>query len=120
MMATKKREYTKTCIVCGKTYTCKRIDTLICSSDCKYELSKQKAKNRLRDSNENVISNKVRWEIFTRDNFKCHYCGATTKDGIRLEIDHIMPFSKGGDNSKDNLVTACNLCNAGKGDLLIL
>lgn len=50
-------------------------------------------------------------EIFLRDNFRCVYCGATEK----LSLDHVHPVSRGGDNSIDNLVTACRSCNSSKG-----
>jgi hypothetical protein len=60
-----------------------------------------------------AISKKMRFEIFKRDNFTCQYCSAKPPN-IPLEIDHILPVSKGGDNSKDNLITSCFDCNRGK------
>lgn len=48
--------------------------------------------------------------ILSRDNHECFYCGAT-KD---LAIDHIIPISKGGDNTMGNLVTSCKSCNSQK------
>lgn len=59
------------------------------------------------------ISNKTRFEIFKRDNFICQYCGSHPPQSI-LHIDHIHPIKHGGDNSQDNLITACNVCNSGK------
>ena len=59
------------------------------------------------------ISTKTRFEIFKRDNFTCQYCGKCVPSVI-LEVDHIIPVSKGGENSKDNLITACFECNRGK------
>lgn len=59
------------------------------------------------------ISKKIRFEVFKRDSFKCVYCGSSAPD-VMLEIDHIQPVSKGGDNNIINLVTACNSCNNGK------
>lgn len=61
------------------------------------------------------ISKKVRFEIFKRDMFKCVYCGNKAPD-ILLQIDHIIPVSKGGDNDLTNLVTSCESCNNGKRD----
>lgn len=60
------------------------------------------------------ISKKLRMDIFKRDNFTCQYCGRMPPDVI-LEIDHIIPVVKGGDNSITNLVTSCRDCNRGKG-----
>ena len=60
------------------------------------------------------IGKKVRFEIFKRDGFKCHYCGATPIQSV-LQVDHIIPVAEGGDNSQDNLITSCQPCNIGKG-----
>jgi hypothetical protein len=62
-----------------------------------------------------AISKKVRFEVFKRDGFKCQYCGACAPEAI-LEVDHINPISKGGDNDLMNLITSCKPCNAGKSD----
>jgi hypothetical protein len=61
-----------------------------------------------------AISKKLRFNIFKRDEFTCQYCGETPPKTV-LEIDHIMPVSKGGDNSEENLITSCYSCNRGKG-----
>lgn len=50
--------------------------------------------------------------IYKRDNNKCQYCGSTRK----LTIDHVIPRSKGGDDTWENLVVACSTCNTKKGD----
>jgi 5-methylcytosine-specific restriction endonuclease McrA len=49
--------------------------------------------------------------IFARDGHKCQYCGAAAEN-----IDHIVPRSKGGLHSWDNVVAACRRCNARKRD----
>lgn len=56
--------------------------------------------------------NLTRQNVFKRDNFECQYCGKK-KD---LTLDHVIPSSKGGTHSWNNLVTACKKCNAKKGD----
>lgn len=55
----------------------------------------------------------VRFEVLKRDSFTCQYCGRSAPDVI-LEIDHIVPVSKGGDDSIMNLIAACRDCNRGK------
>lgn len=63
---------------------------------------------------------KKRFLVFSRDNFKCIYCGRNPREhDTTLEIEHVHPKSKGGTDSLDNLVTACRECNAGKGDVLL-
>lgn len=55
-----------------------------------------------------------------RDNFKCCACGASPAKApsVELHIDHIIPWSKGGETTIDNLQTLCSKCNLGKSDLL--
>lgn len=58
----------------------------------------------------------TRENVLKRDGYACVYCGYD--DNIRnLTMDHVIPKSKGGPNSWDNLVTACKHCNSEKGDL---
>lgn len=59
------------------------------------------------------ITKAVRFEVFKRDKFTCQYCGESAPNVI-LEIDHIVPVSKGGTNDIMNLVTSCRDCNRGK------
>lgn len=65
-----------------------------------------------------AIGDKLRFEVFKRDQFKCQYCGKAAPDVI-LHVDHINPVSKGGDNDILNLVTSCIDCNSGKSDRLL-
>jgi len=64
-------------------------------------------------SNRPSISKSIRFKVFKRDSFSCQYCGATPPSVV-LEVDHIHPVSKGGNNSLDNLITSCFECNRGK------
>lgn len=52
-------------------------------------------------------------KVFERDAYTCFYCGQV---GGVLEVDHVIPFSKGGADTMDNLVTACRKCNRQKRD----
>ena len=52
--------------------------------------------------------------ILARDGFRCQYCGSTR----HLTIDHIVPRSRGGPTSWDNVVTSCAPCNVRKGACL--
>lgn len=66
------------------------------------------------------INLRTRFRVMQRDNFKCCLCGASPANdpSVVLHIDHIIPWSKGGQTTFDNLQTLCSKCNLGKGDLL--
>jgi 5-methylcytosine-specific restriction endonuclease McrA len=53
-----------------------------------------------------------RREVFRRDSHICQYCG----NPKRLTLDHVMPRSRGGRDTWDNLVAACESCNTRKGN----
>jgi len=59
------------------------------------------------------IPKPIRREVFDRDGMVCSYCG--TKEG-EFELDHIVPWSRGGKHEADNLCVACYDCNRRKGN----
>lgn len=59
-----------------------------------------------------AVSNRV---LFCRDFYRCAYCGKYF-DHDELTRDHIIPKSKGGKNTWDNIITACKGCNGKKRD----
>lgn len=89
---------------------CKNIEV---KKECKLESTKIHLTKR-------DINLRLRFKVMQRDNFKCCICGASpAKDpSIELHIDHIVPWSKGGETTIDNLQTLCSKCNLGKSDLL--
>lgn len=52
--------------------------------------------------------------VLARDGFRCQYCGSTR----HLTLDHIIPRSRGGPTSWDNVITSCAPCNVRKGACL--
>ncbi len=64
------------------------------------------------------ISERQRFRILVRDGFRCGVCGASplTQRGIELHVDHVLPWSRGGETTDDNLETKCKRCNLGKGN----
>lgn len=49
--------------------------------------------------------------VLARDGFRCQYCGSTRQ----LTLDHVIPVSRGGTSTWDNVVTSCSTCNVKKG-----
>lgn len=64
------------------------------------------------------ISDRQRFRILVRDGFRCKACGASplTRPGVELHVDHVVPWSKGGETVDENLQTKCAQCNLGKGN----
>ncbi len=56
----------------------------------------------------------TRFNVFLRDRFTCQYCGCRDE----LTFDHVIPRSKGGTTTWENVVAACSPCNLRKGDKL--
>ena len=64
------------------------------------------------------LSKRTRFKIFERDRFTCQYCG-NQPPAVVLQLDHIHPFSEGGSDTEENLITACHGCNAGKSNRVL-
>jgi 5-methylcytosine-specific restriction endonuclease McrA len=63
-----------------------------------------------------ALSNRT---LFGRDRYVCAYCGGHFPNYNNLSRDHILPKSRGGENTWMNVVTACKDCNAKKGHKLL-
>jgi len=85
-----------TCPSCNKTFDS---DSLF----CKFCGAQLQGKTRF-------IPKKVKEEVLARDNWQCVMCGK--KEG--LQFDHIIPYSKGGSNTSENLQILCASCNRKK------
>jgi 5-methylcytosine-specific restriction endonuclease McrA len=63
-----------------------------------------------------LVQRKIsRRALFARDGWRCVYCGTSTG---RLTLDHVIPRSRGGDSTWENVVTSCAPCNLRKADRL--
>ncbi len=63
---------------------------------------------------------RLRFRVMKRDNFACRACGASPANipGLHLHVDHVVPWSAGGETEEDNLQTLCEQCNLGKSNVL--
>ena len=68
-----------------------------------------------------LMTKKLREFIKTRDNYTCCTCGNSThvEPNLLLEIDHIIPVSKGGQTEEANLQTLCWKCNRAKSNKIL-
>ena len=62
---------------------------------------------------------RLRWHVLQRDRFTCCACGASPALtlGVELHVDHMVPWSKGGETVLENLQTLCSICNLGKSNV---
>jgi hypothetical protein len=97
-------------VVMGKRYTMDEIESYIRQSYAEEEEKTSKEYQR------QLLTPSLRYDIMKRDGFRCVLCGRTSKDGIALHVDHILPVSKGGQTIPSNLRTLCDVCNLGKSD----
>jgi 5-methylcytosine-specific restriction endonuclease McrA len=65
-----------------------------------------------------VTQKLTRKAIYERDHYTCYICGKEFSES-KLTLDHVIPISKGGGNSWENLSTCCQQCNWNKGDNLL-
>jgi len=63
---------------------------------------------------------RMKFRVMKRDHFSCRACGASPalKPGLSLHVDHIEPWSRGGETIDENLQTLCEACNLGKSNVL--
>lgn len=68
-----------------------------------------------------LMTKKLRTFIKTRDNYTCCTCGNSVhvEPNLLLEIDHIIPVSKGGQTAEENLQTLCWKCNRAKSNKIL-
>lgn len=100
----------RNCYTDTMTYTMDEIESYIRQSYAEEEKKTSKEYQR------QLLTPSLRYDIMKRDGFRCVLCGRTSKDGIALHVDHILPVSKGGQTIPSNLRTLCDVCNLGKSD----
>ena len=100
----------------GRSYTIKATPELLKNvwAEIGYKLSKTEHSKTQR----NAMTNDLREAIKKRDNYTCCLCGNSIfkEPNLLLEVDHIIPVSKGGRTEAGNLQTLCWRCNRAKHD----
>ncbi|MCR4321995.1 MAG: HNH endonuclease [Candidatus Brocadiaceae bacterium] len=81
------------------------------------EKTKSAQKPIIEHKTKRAVSDRLRYRVMRRDEFRCQRCGRTWSSDNILEIDHISAWSKGGETTFENLRTLCSSCNRGKGNL---
>lgn len=127
----KKANNTYQCVVCGKTMEIAEglgAPRKTCSDQCLKESQRAHGKKgrriRRQHFGENKKENVISIKVFERDNWICHICGKKTlKTKIGScdhpkspTLDHIIPVSRGGSHTYDNIKCACRSCNNKKGN----
>ncbi len=66
------------------------------------------------------VSERQRFRVLLRDGFSCTSCGASPLKSreVELHVDHVVPWSEGGETEVENLAAKCSRCNLGKGNLI--
>lgn len=79
----------------------------------------QQEQKRIHHRTKREVNLQMRFKVMVRDKFKCCICGRSPSStpGLILHIDHIKPWSKGGETVMENLQTLCQDCNLGKSNL---
>lgn len=93
-----------------KLYNLEELSVHILNAKKKREQKETKSYQR------RIMTDSLRYDIMKRDEFHCVLCGRGAEDGVKLHVDHIIPVSKGGKTTPDNLRTLCERCNLGKRD----
>ena len=125
----------RVCNECGQVYNAKHTNQKYCSNECV-----RKHKNRTKEINRRKhirLNGKVNWDIsleklIKRDNNTCHICGGkcNQKDYKTIDnnfivgkdypsIDHMIPVSKGGAHTWDNIKLSHHYCNTIKNNKMI-
>jgi len=64
---------------------------------------------------DNPVPDSIRYKVLKEGKQRCALCGITAKDRM-LDVDHIIPRSRGGKSTEDNLQVLCAKCNRSKGN----
>lgn len=114
----------KVCPMCGKEFIAKSITNICCSKECSRRRNNYTRYKRIyRNGKPDLTISLTR--LYMRDNGICQICNrlinfdCDSNSDYYPSIDHIIPLSKGGLHSWDNVQLACRICNTWKRDKII-
>jgi 5-methylcytosine-specific restriction endonuclease McrA len=117
-------EYARECRKCGTEFTAHRKEKVFCSRKCQRNAWNIADKHRRNAAYSPVVTVKgsdfTSREVFVRDSYVCQICKKATNprttypDDAYPTIDHIIPTSKGGLHTLENVQCACASCNRDK------
>lgn len=113
------------CLYCGRPLNTKRRTQKFCSRTCRNSANPGDDRKRCRRYGVYYDPDVKREQVFERDGYICQICGIKcdindlgwgSNGATHPTIDHIIPLSKGGTHTWDNVQCACGLCNSRKQD----
>lgn len=118
-------ECTDKCLFCGRPINTRRESKKFCSRTCRSRANPGDDRKRCRRYGVYYDPDVKREQVFERDGYICQICGIKcdindlgwgSNGATHPTIDHIIPLSKGGTHTWDNVQCACGLCNSRKQD----
>ena len=100
------------CMRCGKSLIHKRIDALYCSKTCKSIEHNFKARGVKEMRRPTTARRRL---IIERDKQICYLCKQFVEYNM-IDIDHLVPRTRGGSSAEHNLSVTCRNCNRGRGN----
>jgi len=91
------------------------VHNMVLCEDCAKDICEQVMKRKKKRT---AIPDKIKKEVLLRDGYYCRYCGKAVNNDSMV-YDHIVPVSRGGLTTIDNLVVSCRTCNGIKGASLV-
>lgn len=111
-------KYPYTANVVSDTYGCSYEDVEAMYDSLKSIGFETTVERYFRKNQRSLMTRDLRRKIIIRDNYTCQICGKRMPDLVGLQIDHIVPVSKGGRTVPSNLQVLCSVCNQRKSNKL--
>ena len=87
---------------------------IIRQSDLKETEGMDKGKKIILRKSTRQIEQKIMWNVFRRDEFKCRYCAA---EDVPMTVDHVVLWEEMGPSIEENLICSCKKCNNARGNM---